>query len=316
MTIRRRKEDLFWAFIFSDAYSLGYNFINVPPRSSWIEEFSYELLNGIDICNKKYCYSSKVESAISVANEILERGSISAEALARRFSVELKITNSIRKYGVITSEVVRLIRKGLSWHEAVTTTLRKYNIPDDEALYRVIPIVISYSNDAEITKESERQTIATHLHPSCIDSSITYALILHRVINGEDVLKILNDVITKSTHIERILVLSIKAIESLLNKSPKDVARLLNNNNTAISTLTTGLYCFLKSNCDIESSFTCSISIGGYVSGRIVVSSTLSSACGGFHKRFQSFIKVVENYELLESILNSLLNLKPSKELC
>ncbi len=298
-----KRSEVLWTFILLDSLTLNYNFVKVPVADNWIKEFKWDLLEGLKLCSNRYCYSSKVESALSIMRELISKGFIDSSYLANRFSSELRITDSIRKYSIVTSTVIRYIRSGKSWYESVLDVLTKFNIPDDEAVVRSVPIPLFFSELKDIILNTERQAMATHIHPEVIDSSKAYAISLHLALNNFSHWDILEYLINTRLIEDRLLKLKVKSVEGLINKKPMDVVRILNNNYLAIPTFTTALYCVCRSEADLIDSVLCSISLGGDVSSRAIIASTLSAALRGLPSEFKSRIEEVDNYEYIEGLI-------------
>jgi len=298
-----KEEAILWALILVDSLTLNYNFVKTPIANDWIKEFKWGLLEGLRLCNNKYCYSSKAESTLSVMKELISKGYINSSDLARRFSFELRITNNIRKYSIITSTVIRSMRSGRPWHESVLNALTKFNIPDDEAIIRSTPIPLFFKELTEIITNVERQVMATHMHPEVIEASKAYATSIYLALNNTDYWKIMEYLINTQLIEDRMLKLKIKSIEGLINRRPKDVVKVLNNNYLAISTLTTALYCVIKNEADFINSILCCISLGGDVSSRAIIASTLSVITSGLPHEFIVKAKEVDNYEYIRELI-------------
>jgi len=298
-----KRSEVLWTFILLDSLTLNYNFIKVPTANNWIKEFKWDLLEGLKLCNNRYCYSSRVESALSIMRELINKGFIDSSDLVNRFSSELRITDHIRRYSIVTSEVIRHIRSGKPWYESVLNMLTRFNIPDDEAVVRSIPIPLFFNELKDVVLNTERQAMATHIHPEVINASKAYAISLYLALNNYNHWDILEYLVNTRFIEDRVLKLKIRSIEGLINNRPRDVVRILNNNYLAISTLTTALYCICRSEADFIDSILCSISLGGDVSGRAVIASSLSAALKGLHNEFKSKIKEVDNYEYIEDLI-------------
>jgi len=306
-----KKSEVLWSFILIDSLTLNYNFVKVPTANNWIKEFKWDLLEGLKLCNNKYCYSSRVESALSIMRELISKGFINSSDLANRFSSELRITDHIRRYSIVTSEVIRYLRSGKPWYESVLSVLTRFNIPDDEAVIRSVPIPLFFNELKDVVLNTERQAMATHIHPEVVNASKAYAISLYLALNNYSHWDILEYLVNTRFIEDRVLKLKIRSIEGLINRRPRDVVRILNNNYLAISTFTTALYCLCRSEANFIGSILCSISLGGDVSGRAVIASTLSAALKSLRDEFKSKIKEVDNYEYMEDLIKHFILKRP-----
>ncbi len=302
--------NILYSFIITDVITLMYNFIDMPIKDNWIDEFNKDLVKYLDICGGRLCYSSKTESMLAVIDELVERGTVDAQSLAIRFSYSLRIAYDVRSYSIVSSAVVRLIRMGIPWDEAVKEVNMKYNLPDDECVLRSTPIAIYFKDLNEVLVNSERQALATHLHPISIEASKIYSFSLFNVMHGLSPHELLNALISKIKYEERSLALRIKILAKLLNKKPKDVVKVLGNGSLAHSSIPTALYCFIRSEGDPTKALLCSISLGGSVSGRAIMAVTLATAFSDTKPLFiEDILEYVENYELITSKIDNFLNI-------
>jgi ADP-ribosylglycohydrolase len=128
-------------------------------------------------------YTDDTQMAIALAESLLERGGVEAEALGDAFA---KAHDPLRGYGAGTTEVLGLIRSGVHPHEAASTLFGGQGSQGNGAAMRIAPVAVRYANDeaalAGAAKDSAR---VTHAHPLAIDAAVAQAAAIAAALRDE-----------------------------------------------------------------------------------------------------------------------------------
>jgi poly(ADP-ribose) glycohydrolase ARH3 len=128
-------------------------------------------------------YTDDTEMAIALAESLLERGSIDAQALGRAFA---DAHDPRRGYGAGTTEVLRLVRSGLHPHEAAGSLFGGEGSQGNGAAVRVAPLAVRYADARAALAQAARQSArVTHAHPLAVDAAVVQAAAIAAALRGE-----------------------------------------------------------------------------------------------------------------------------------
>jgi poly(ADP-ribose) glycohydrolase ARH3 len=128
-------------------------------------------------------YTDDTEMAIALSESLLEHGGIEPGALGRAFA---DAHNPRRGYGAGTTEVLRLVRSGLSPQDAACSAFGGEGSQGNGAAMRVAPLAVLYADDTAALAEAARESArVTHAHPLGVDAAVVQAAAIAAGLRGE-----------------------------------------------------------------------------------------------------------------------------------
>jgi poly(ADP-ribose) glycohydrolase ARH3 len=118
---------------------------------------------------RRITYTDDTQMTIGVAEELIERGSIDGDALARRFAANY---HPDRGYGQGARRIINAIGFGEDWKHLAATIFEGQGSLGNGAAMRVAPIGLFFSHDLQqVAAEAEQSALPTHTHPIGIDGA-------------------------------------------------------------------------------------------------------------------------------------------------
>src|SRR5262249_37743324 len=119
-------------------------------------------------------YTDDTEMALSLIEQLDERGAIDQDELAARFARRMDLS---RGYGQGTYEILSAIREGRSWRSVSRSAFRGMGSFGNGAAMRVPPIGAYFADDLErVVHEATRSAEVTHTHPEGIAGAVAVAV--------------------------------------------------------------------------------------------------------------------------------------------
>jgi poly(ADP-ribose) glycohydrolase ARH3 len=157
--------------------ALGMPFEGAPPAEI------PKRLTMLDARLGRGTYTDDTEMAIALAESMLEHGGIEPGALGRAFA---DAHDPRRGYGAGTTEVLRLVRSGLSPHDAAGSVFGGEGSQGNGAAMRVAPLAVLYADDTAALAEAARESArVTHAHPLGVDAAVVQAAAIAAALRGE-----------------------------------------------------------------------------------------------------------------------------------
>jgi ADP-ribosylglycohydrolase len=128
-------------------------------------------------------YTDDTQMAIALAESLLERGGVDAQALGHAFA---EAHDPLRGYGSGTTEVLSLVRAGVHPHDAACAVRCGRRSAGNGAAMRVAPVAVRYARDrAELAEAARASALVTHADPLAIDAAVVQAAAIGAALNGE-----------------------------------------------------------------------------------------------------------------------------------
>jgi poly(ADP-ribose) glycohydrolase ARH3 len=202
-------------------------------------------------------YTDDTQMAIALAESLLERGGIDAEALGRAFA---DAYDPSRGYGSGTTEVLRLVRSGVHPHGAADLAFGGEGSQGNGAAMRIAPVAVRYAGDMAALAEAARASArVTHAHPLAIDAAVAQATAIAAALNGEPPLDAALEVATTS-ELEGRLTQAAQLLHSGLG--PPELAAALGNRATGHESVPAGIYSAAVHE-SVEAAITFAVRCGG-----------------------------------------------------
>ena len=119
-------------------------------------------------------YTDDTEMALSIVEELEERGGVDADALAVRFARRM---DPSRGYGAGVFEILSGVREGRPWRMLSRNAFRGMGSFGNGAAMRVAPIGGFFADDLRrVTREAEASAEVTHAHAEGVAGAIAVAV--------------------------------------------------------------------------------------------------------------------------------------------
>jgi poly(ADP-ribose) glycohydrolase ARH3 len=202
-------------------------------------------------------YTDDTQMAIALAESLLERGAVDAQALGRAFADAF---DPRRGYGSGTTEVLRLVRSGVHPHDAARSAFGGAGSLGNGAAMRVAPVAVRYAHDCSALTAATRASAAvTHAHPVAIDAAVAQAAAIAAALNQEPPLAAALEAATTSELKNRLT----KAVELLDSRpAPAELAAALGNRTTGHESVPTAIYSAVAHG-SVETAITFAVRCGG-----------------------------------------------------
>lgn len=126
-------------------------------------------------------YTDDTQMAIALAESLLDRGGVEAEALGRAF---VAAYDPQRGYGWGTTEVLRLVRSGVHPHDAAGSAFGGEGSHGNGAAMRIAPVAVRYADDpAALSQAALASARVTHAHPLGIEAAAAQAVAIAAALN-------------------------------------------------------------------------------------------------------------------------------------
>jgi poly(ADP-ribose) glycohydrolase ARH3 len=128
-------------------------------------------------------YTDDTQMAIALAESLLDRDGVDAQALGRAF---VDAHDPRRGYGSGTTEVLRLVRSGIDPHDAARSAFGGEGSQGNGAAMRIAPVAVCYAHDAAALAQAARASArVTHAHPLAVDAAVAQAAAIAAALNLE-----------------------------------------------------------------------------------------------------------------------------------
>jgi ADP-ribosylglycohydrolase len=206
-------------------------------------------------------YSDDTEMAIAVLEELVAKGEIDADSMARRFASVATIPGG--GYGTKTRKVLLAIREGFQREEALALYYPEGGSERNGASMRVAPLAANFYNDPELLKDQvTKSALATHTGLEAIDCANALAQAIASAIRQESKEEILRSAIESLE-----LDVSKEAFEEIRKAlserwNPSEAARRLGTEIMALRSIPGAIYAALQGE-SFEDIFLFAINMGG-----------------------------------------------------
>ena len=157
--------------------ALGMPFEGAPPTRI------PERLTMLDARLGRGTYTDDTQMAIALAESLLDRGGVDAEALGRAFA---DAYDPRRGYGSGTTEVLRLVRAGVRTDDAARLAFGGEGSQGNGAAMRIAPIAVRFADDTTALVRAARASArVTHAHPLAVDAAVAQTAAIAAAVNGE-----------------------------------------------------------------------------------------------------------------------------------
>ena len=129
-------------------------------------------------------FTDDTEMALAVADSLLERSPLDADALARHFVAWYRTGPS--DVGIQTSNVLGRIAHGTPWQAAVDAVQRaKPESAGNGSVMRCWPVALAHWDDLKhLLADSRLQSLVTHPHPECVAGSAFVNATIYHLVHG------------------------------------------------------------------------------------------------------------------------------------
>ena len=128
-------------------------------------------------------WTDDTQMSIDLARHLLRHGRIEQNALAADFAASYRWS---RGYGPSTAAVLRQVRAGADWRQAVTARHPTGSFGNGAAM-RVAPLALFYHNQPkELAKAVEQASGITHAHPAALAGAQLVALAIVHALRDAD----------------------------------------------------------------------------------------------------------------------------------
>lgn len=120
-------------------------------------------------------YTDDTEMALSIVDQLTERGEIAQDDLARRFAQRMDLS---RGYGKGAFETLQRVLDGQGWREAARSGFRGMGSFGNGAAMRVAPLGAFFSNDSlgVVVEQAQLSAEVTHAHAEGVAGAIAVAV--------------------------------------------------------------------------------------------------------------------------------------------
>jgi poly(ADP-ribose) glycohydrolase ARH3 len=249
--------------------ALGMPFEGAPPAAI------PERLVMLDARLGRGTYTDDTEMAIALAESLLERGGINAQALGRAFA---DAYDSRRGYGWGTTAVLRLVRSGVHPHAAAGSMFGGEGSRGNGAAMRVAPVAVRYAGDGAALANAARDSArVTHSHPIAVDAAVVQATAIAAALVGEAPLDAALAAATTAELKDRL----IKAARLLdTGREPGELAAALGNQPTAHESVPAAIYA-AAAHDTVEATITFAVRCGGDADTIGAMAGAISAARAG-----------------------------------
>lgn len=202
-------------------------------------------------------YTDDTQMAIALAESLLDRGGVDAQALGRAFA---DAHDPRRGYGSGTTEVLRLVGRGVHPHDAARSARRGEGSAGNGAAMRVAPVAVRYADDTGALIQAARASaVVTHAHPVAVDAAAVQAAAIGAALNDELPLDAALAAATTPELEDRLL-----AAAGLFDSRPEpaELASALGNRPTGQQSVPTAIYSAVI-NHSVEDAITFAVRCGG-----------------------------------------------------
>ena len=202
-------------------------------------------------------YTDDTQMMIALAESLLERGGVDAQALGGAF---VDAYDPRRGYGSGTAEVLRLVRSGAHPHHAASQAFGGKGSLGNGAAMRVAPIAVLYAHDCAALAAAARESASvTHAHAIAIDAAVAQAAAIAAALRGESPLAAARKAATTAGLRDRIA----QAAQLLDTRpAPAELAAALGNRPTAQKSVPAAIYA-AAAHESVEPAITFAVRCGG-----------------------------------------------------
>ncbi|MFS1428803.1 ADP-ribosylglycohydrolase family protein [Vibrio splendidus] len=297
--VNDKKQGLIAGLILGDALGARYEG-GIPERLYW--KFVGKTRDG------RYRYTDDTEMSLALGEALLESKNVSQEQLALHFA------NSVSKhrgYGLGTKKALKLIKKGVSWHDAA-----RWQYPDGSkgngAAMRAPVLAVAFNDESidMLFQQVKRTSEVTHAHNDAIVCAQLIALTCRLGLLSRTNQEILTELYRLSgefyARIEQVdMLLTEMSNGCLISRSRiKDV---LGNGVLANESVFTAIFYALSyRDSDITSMLTCIARLGGDTDTIGSMAGAVYGSINGITKFPDDIVRLAENSEVIIEKLSRL----------
>ncbi|HYB28767.1 MAG TPA: ADP-ribosylglycohydrolase family protein [Solirubrobacteraceae bacterium] len=216
-----------------------------------------ERLTMLDARLGRGTYTDDTQMAIALAESLLERGLVDAEALGRAF---VAAHDPRRGYGSGTTEVLRLVRSGVHPHDAAESLFGGEGSQGNGAAMRIAPVAVRYADDvAALTSAACASARVTHAHPLAVDAAVAQAVAIAAALMGDPPLDAALQTAT-TVELNQRLTEAARLLDS--GPEPAELAAALGNRPTGHESVPVAIYS-ATAHESVEAAITFAVRCGG-----------------------------------------------------
>jgi len=306
---------------------------NLVPLKK-IETFLEEVKNLDPVNDDKFQYTDDSAMARQIALGFIEKEELDAKFLAKRFSKEY-FHEPWRGYGGSVVEVFKKLRdSGCEYpHKPASEQFDGSGSYGNGAGMRAHPVALACfkEEEKEVVEQARKVAKITHGHPLGVNGGILQTLAVYYALHSNDSSKILQNIKRAASELEESYKCStastyknkIDLIEQSLDKSMDDLDEIcfeLGNDVSAVDSVPTALFCFLKVLHDakkedpvpediFERVLKLSIRMGGDTDTIASMACSITGAYLGRQKIPNTYVDVCENSTEVENMGSQIFNL-------
>ncbi|MBX5442702.1 MAG: ADP-ribosylglycohydrolase family protein [Solirubrobacteraceae bacterium] len=249
--------------------ALGMPYEGAPPAAV------PERLEMLDARLGRGTYTDDTQMTIALAESLLERGVVDAEALGRAFA---RAHDPRRGYGSGTTDVLRRIRSGTHPHAAASAAFAGKGSLGNGAAMRVAPVAVRYCGNGDLLAHAARASAGvTHAHPIAVDAAVAPGAAIAAALDGEPPRGAALAAATTPELSDRLA-----SARELLDARPEPaaVAAALGNRPTAHESVPAAIYA-AAAHESVEQSITFAIRCGGDTDTIGAMAGTIAAARAG-----------------------------------
>jgi poly(ADP-ribose) glycohydrolase ARH3 len=222
-------------------------------------------------------YTDDTEMMIGVAESLLERGGFDGGHMAARF---LRNLQGERGYGQGTMMALEEVRQGVPWQDAGARAFPGGSWGNGAAM-RVAPLALVYVA-GDLQRFAGLSSLITHTHPLGLEGAILQAEAVSLALATGSVvaprfLRALKGWARTPEYLR-----ALEDVEALLVQDPtvEEVVAVLGSGSTALRSVPTAIYCFLREPRSFKDAVTYGVNLGGDTD---TVGAMTGAIAGAFH---------------------------------
>lgn len=193
----------------------------------------------------KMRWTDDTQMALDLAESLILQGRVDADDLAQRFASSYRWS---RGYGPGTAKVLRQIRRGASWQDAVRAGHRNGSLGNGGAMRAPIVGLFFVNSTERLVAAASATAQVTHAHPLGVEGAVLIAAAVAMATQTSDPQQIMARSMGHSQHAAFSQKLRV-AKDWLAQRQavdPREVAKTLGNGMTASASCVTSIYIALR----------------------------------------------------------------------
>jgi poly(ADP-ribose) glycohydrolase ARH3 len=229
-------------------------------------------------------YTDDTQLMIGLAEGLLDApGRVSLERIAERFAENYQRD---RGYGGNTAQILTVLRRGISWREAVAAHPLPGGSYANGAAMRVAPVALAFYPDRDaVARAAEAQAEVTgHTHPEgCFGARVQALAVLEALQCGIEGRALAPETLLNAAakQAPREFASRLRWIVKNLKAKPADAARRLGTGSRASRSVPMALWSFLSASNDAEEAIVRAVNAGGDTDTIGAMSGALAGAYHG-----------------------------------